>query len=444
MKFIKNTRKIATFYMALILVAGAFFGIISGISGAEPVSASILMNKISDRKVEVTTTEGSKVMELVVEVTVQVDTAGEYVLSGDLSPTHIDSAALVKTYLLPGEHVLTLKFAGSDIYTSRVDGNYYVLLILFYDNVIQHKDTYETRGIYDHLDFKPEGTDLNDYTIAVLSNTVRLETDVLTAVIHEKTPVIEYYYTAEQEEAKFKVTYTRLIGYGDANSDGKFNAGDTEVYTADLLSANWDSNKVLFENFASFDFDITTSVTMESPQYPNVDIMLRFHYSSASYTTAAQRKFDIDIQIPDGQTFMGIDAIAIEHVVEDESAKDNQHSLIFDSEGDTLRFVDSNDKQHGYYSWLATADSNNNRGDITVGASTTDSDTGMVLYLSYAYDSSVVRIFHDPVIGIDSENIGESIGGAIDKILHHPAAYIISVLIAAAIVFGTLFKGRRK
>jgi len=433
--------KLAVIYISFMLIAGALFGILAVNAGAEPVSAAILADKISDKKEEVTTGDGGIARELVVVVTVAVDTEGEYQLTGDLSPSGINSKALVKSYLYPGENVMSLEFTGSEIFSSRIDGNYIVSLVLEYDNDVRDSKFYTTLGYYYHGDFEPVGKDLSDYTLALLSNTVRLETDALTAVIYEKTPVIEYYYTGDQTSAMFKVTYTRLIGYSDANGDGMYDTGDSAVYTADLKAANWDSNKALFENFASFDFDITTSVTMTSTQYPDVDVVLKFHYSSASYTSNAQRKFDIDIQIPDGQTFTGIDAIAIEHELVDESS--TSHGFIFDEAGNTLSFVDDDGNQHGYYSWLDTADSNNNKGDIVVGASTAGSSSGMILYLSYEYDESTARIFHDPVIGVDPENIKEGIIDTIDRILHHPAVYIISVLIAAGIVFGTLFRKRK-
>ena len=433
-------RKLSLFLAVFLITASSLLGFFTTVSAAESVSASILEDQITDKKQMEVNDDGSKAWELVLEVTVQTDTPGIYDLFGDMYPSNINSQTLTSQFLKAGTNSIELSFSGSEIYNSREDGYYTILLVLSNDDGDLHTETYTTTGYYDHNDFEPDAkTDVN--SIQITANTVTLSTAALTTIIYEKTPVVEYYYTQDNgENAKFKVTFTTLMGYADKNSNGEYDSGDEVIYSADLLGAIWDSKKALIQNFESFDFEITSGVTMVSAQNPNVDTEMRFHYSSANYETNTQRKFDIDIRL--GGPLEGVDAIAVKHMITDESAG-QAHTMDFDKHNDIIKFNNAEGKEHGYYSWLAKADSNNGLADIDVSASTETGADGLSLYLSYDYDTSVSTIFHDPEIGISPDNIGEIAEKIGEALKHHPGIYLVSSFIAAGIVMLTLFRRRK-
>lgn len=429
--FSNKPRKITLFFITFIVVTGTFIGLLSNASAADE---TVSFGAITDKKENA---------ELVLEVTIEAAAPVQYTLIGDMLPSGINHKATASGILNTGSNVVELRFSGNPIYLSRIDGPYQISLTLDYDNVILTPVNYITTGIYDHNDFKDEKSGTSEYSLGLVSNTVRLQTDVFTAVIYEYQPVIEYYYSVDNgETAKFEVTYTKLIGYRDTNGDG-YDSLDPVIYSTDLLDASWNSNKALLENFESFDFEVFSSVTLESSQNADVDILISFHYSSASYTSNSQRKFDIDIQFLDENPLEGVDALVIEQVLVDKSQQ--AHSFVFDKNSNRIQFNNEAGIEHGYYSWMATADSNNLVGDIDVTANTVEMKNGMTLYLSYSYDDSVNWIFHDPEIGINPDNI--QIGGLVEavvKVLHHPAIYIISAMIAAGIVMSSMFRSRKK
>jgi hypothetical protein len=437
-----NSRNLFIFYIAALVLISTFFGFAANVGASEPISAHFNTDKMSDMIEINPETDDS---ELVLNIVIETDSAGKFTIFGDMGPSSINSQATITTYLNAGENTVELNFVGNNIYRSQVDGNYIILLTLEISNEEMDRINYRTLNAYDHNSFKGEGEDISDYSIGLVSNTVKLQTDVFTAVIYEYQPVIEYFYSIDDgNTARFKVTYTNLLGYSDGNGDNKYNPIDDEViYTADLVNAKWNSNKVLFENFESFDFVITAAITLESTGNPDVDAVVSFHYSSASYTTNSQRKFDIDIQLMGGQPLVGVSALAIEQVLEDQSSSES-HSFQFNSASNEVDFVSTDGLTHGYYSWLPSADTNNGQNDVPVEASIVESEAGMILYLSYSYDETIVWYYHDPLIGIDTDNIRAKLVEAAEEILHNPALYIASSVIASVVVFGSLRRHKRK
>ncbi|UCH89537.1 MAG: hypothetical protein JSV49_02505 [Thermoplasmata archaeon] len=441
MRSAKKPRNISIFYIVSIVLISSFFCLVANVSASEPVSAQFIPDKFNDKR-ELNPETGEP--ELVLDVVIDTNTAGKYLVFGDMSPSTIKNTAITSTYLNVGENTVKLQFPGERIYRSQIDGRYSILLTVEFEGGEITDLTYLTQKSYDYTDFEGAGKSTTDFTLGLVSNTVQLQTDVFTAVIHEYQPVIEYYYSGDDgNTAKFKVTYTTLIGYSDIDGDGMYSPIDDEpVYTADLEDVNWNSNKVLFENFESFDFEITAAVTLYSNQYQNVDAVIGFHYSSASYTTNSQRKFDIDIQLSEDTHLEGVDAIALKQIITDESSV--PHNLVFDSSSHMVRYMNDESLQHGYYEWAPKALTNTEDGDVDVSASTVEFEDGLILYLSYDYDESIVWYYHDPIIGVDPANLQKGIIETAEELLHHPGLYIISSLVAAVVVYGSLRKEKKK
>jgi hypothetical protein len=443
-KSLIKSRKIPIFYIAVIVIFSSFLGLFGSSAAQDPVNASFVTDKMTDSRVSMSTDDGN-VWLLKVDVVIQTDTAGKYNIFGDMLAGFINSQATKTKWLDAGENTVSLEFPTNEIYFSLKDGQYKILFTLKYQGSEVASLDYTTKNYYNHNDFKPEGEATTDYVVSLVSNTVQLQTDVFTAIIYEYQPVIEYYYSGDDgASAKFRITYTTLIGYADLNGDGVYNPVDDDpVYTADLTITNWNSIKVLFEGFESFDFEITGAVTLESNTNPDVNAEISFHYASASYTTNAQRKFDIDIQLTENQPLHGIDAIAIEHLIVDESL-DETHSFEFDSASSIINFLNDEGLQHGFYSWIPEAETNSASGLVDVTASTVEKEDGTVLYLSYSYDESIVWYHHDPLIGINPDNLGTELAEAAEAILHNPALYVVSAFVAAVIVIGSLRRQKNK
>ncbi len=261
---------------------------------------------------------------LILSLKINISDPGDYLIIADMTPWGIKTGDSISEYFTTGVYNLDFSFNGAEIYVNASDGPYTISITVYKNWEPIIKNLNYTTSEYKYEDFNPTpAIDLPEKaSIEVANNTIKLKTEVFTAVIYELTPMIEFYYSIDDgQQARFKVTYERIICFSDQDSDGKFQENELRYY-GDLLNSRWNSKKVLMENFNSYDFSVQSIIDLYDSNNLPIDtkLELEFHYSSATKLDdlSAAQKFDINIKVR-GSPFIGITHLALEHTLTDET-----------------------------------------------------------------------------------------------------------------------------
>lgn len=351
----------------------------------------------------------------------------------------------------PGEHIVELELDGDKIYESARNGPYTIALSVYKDNNLLVELEYTTKE-YDFEEFNPTPPlpALEKASIEVINNTIKLKTKIFTAVIYEQNPMIVFYYSTDDGlTARFKVSYHRIIGFYDRNQDGEFQEGELKYY-GDLVSSRWNSMKVLMENFNSFDFRVETIVDLVDTTRAQVGTKLKvaFHYSSTTKLDSPEttQKFDISINVL-GDPLEGITHLSVEHALEDLTAN---HEFFEVEEDHKISFITPDGKEHGYYKWTEKMEAKIDTGvrteqAVSYNLELSGESTVRRLYLNYPYSSDIIEMLHDPVVGVNPSNQPEIPNPPKPEIIRHEVIlYIIAAIVAAVIMFGSIYRQRKR
>ena len=106
-----------------------------------------------------------------------------------------------------------------------------------------------------------------------------------------------------------------------------------------------------------------------------------------------------------------------------------------------IGFIDEQDTEHGYYSWVPLANITYSAGQIEykeVKASYETDGALMKLYICYPYNARVTSISHDPSIGvIESANpyLDTTEPSVLEQILFNPITYAIACIAAVVVIY---------
>ncbi|WP_455392266.1 hypothetical protein [[Eubacterium] cellulosolvens] len=394
--------------------------------------------------------------KLILSMKLNISEAADYLILADMSHAGVQAGDRVSESFDIGVYDLEFEFDGVSIYESARDGPYNISITIYKGVGVEPVVTnfyYETSNYnYETFNPTPAPGPSEKASIEVINNTIQLKTEIFTAVIYELTPMIEFYYsTDEGKQARFKVTYQRVICFNDQNSDGKFEEGELQYY-ADLAISNWNSKKVLMENFNSFDFKVHAIVNLLNSMNRQIDTKLElvFHYSSSIKLEdhAAAQKFDLNIKVR-GSPLTEVTHIALEHELTDETI--NHEFMEYIAEDETkISFITYDGKEHGYFSWMNSFDIKSG----SVGDKTEEVKYNLEpgtepavkkLYLNYPYTPDTAEIFHDPVVGVNPANQPPPVGNPSEKIINHQIIiYFIVAVIAAVIMLGNIYRQRKR
>jgi hypothetical protein len=278
-----------------------------------------------------------------------------------------------------------------------------------------------------------------------------LKTWIFIAVIYELKPMIDFYYATDDGlTARFRVSYNRIIGFNDENSDGMFQESELK-YSGDFVKARWNSKKILMENYNSFDFKVQSVVALmdSTGQATDTWLDIGFHYSSPTTLEDihAAQKFDITLKIV-GAYRPEITHFALEHILEDLTSN---HEFLEDPVGNKISFITDSGKEHGYYGWRDTVELKSSGSDSSNDASVSynlgagEDDSKKTLFLNYPYTPDTMEIFHDPEVGVNPENVPKLPGEPAEEIIRHQILiYIIVAVIAAVIMVANFHRQKKK
>lgn len=391
---------------------------------------------------------------LMLNLKINISDPDDYLIIADMKPWGIITGDRVSEYFATGVYNLDFSFNGAAIYENASDGPYTISITVYKNWEPIIKNLNYTTSEYKYEDFNPKPvSDLPEKaSIEVADNTIKLKTEVFTAVIYELTPMIEFYYSIDDgQQARFKVTYERIICFSDQDGNGKFQENELRYY-GDLLNSRWNSKKVLMENFNSYDFSVHSIVDLYDSNNIPIDTKLElvFHYSSATKLEdlSAAQKFDINIKVR-GIPFTGITHMALEHKLTDETL--NHEFLRQETDVETkVSFMSNEDEERGYYSWKNSLELTSSAGaarseDVGYNLEPTLEPAVNKLYLNYPYSPDVIELFHDPVVGVNPQNLPPIPTKPPSKVIDHQIIiYIIVAVIAAVVMLGNIYRQRKK
>jgi hypothetical protein len=389
--------------------------------------------------------------KLVLELKINITISGHYSIFADMLSSGIKESDQIIDPFLPGVYDLELSFSGSKIYESGHDGPYIINVIIYKDGVNITDFKYETSNYkYESFNPTPKKEDTEIASIKVVNNSVELETEVFTAIIYELSPMIEFYYsTDEGQTTRFKISYNRIIAFNDKNQDEKFQGSELRYY-GDLVASNWNSKKILMENFNSFDFRVQSIVNLLDVTQTKIDatkLELSFHYASPKKydELKAAQKFDVSIKIL-GDPLPGVTHFSLEHSLEDTMAN---HEFMEQTAENKISFFTFDGKEHGYYSWkdfvtIKTMPNGNSNKTVTYNMERTEEAALRNLYLNYPYSMDTTELFHDPVVGVNPENSPKKPGPKpVEIIGHELLIYIMVAIVAGVIMLGSIYRQRK-
>jgi hypothetical protein len=380
----------------------------------------------------------------------------KYRIFASMAPSNIAVDDIIKQIFTAGKHNITLDFDGLEIYKSSQNGPYTFEILVYNDNgdVIEKIEYVTQKYFFEEFNPTPSTTITGTEEISVKDNTIRLVTNTFEAVIYELSPHIEFYYTSDNGQvAKFKVTYDKIICFNDENNDNHYQANELR-YWGDLLNSQWNSPKVLMDNFNNFDFQVQTILGLMDSYGDLIDTKLEivFHYSSLikSGDKETSRKFDINLKILGAPLEGSVSHIALQHSLLDEFGN---HEVVPKDGGssDRISFLSHDNEERGYYSWKTSVERTEKNGRSThavtynLGQSTDSSNT--ILFIIYPYSMDTVEIFHDPEVGVNPEN-KPLLPGEIDaEVINHGQwifLYLLVAIIVGSIIAGNIYHQKKK
>ncbi len=396
--------------------------------------------------------EDSSYDTLALSMKLNFSSSGSYQIYATMSPSDIPANSHIIDDFSAGIHDVILSLDGVKIFNSARDGKYKIAISIYSDQEWLTEYVYTTNE-YSNEDFNPTPTStlLETASIEVTNNTITLKTNIFTAEIHERTPLIIFYYSTDDGlTAKFKVSYHRIIGFDDINDDEEFQENEIQFY-GDLINSEWDSIKVLMENYNSFDFRVQTIVDLVDTTRAEIGtkLQLTFRYSSATKfaTPSAAQKFDISIKVLGGDSLEGVTHLAIEHTLEDLT---ENHEFSENKEENKISFMTHDNKEHGYYQWKDKVEVESELGvrlnkKVTYNLIPTIENTVMKLFINYQYSEEYVKFTHDPVVGVNPMNQPSLPSPPKPPIIRHEIwIYLIVAIIAGMVMFGSIYRQRKK
>jgi len=389
--------------------------------------------------------------KLVLKLKINITTSGHYSIFADMLTSGIKESDQIIDPFDTGVYDIELSFSGSEIYKSGHDGPYIINVVVYKDSQVITEVKHETSDYeYENFNPIPKKEDTVHASIKVVNNSVELETEVFTAIIYELSPMIEFYYsTDEGQTTRFKISYNRIIAFNDKNQDGKFQGSELRYY-GDLVNSNWNSKKILMENFNSFDFRVQSIVNLLDVTQTKIDtkLQLSFHYASPTKhdDLEAAQKFDVSINIL-GDPLPGVTHFSLEHSLEDTMAN---HEFMEQTAENKISFITFDGKEHGYYSWkdyvsIKTIPNGNSNKTVTYNLERTEEATLRNLYLNYPYSMDTTELFHDPIVGVNPENRPKKLGPEPEVIIGHELIiYMIVAVVAGVIMLGSIYRQRKR
>jgi hypothetical protein len=347
---------------------------------------------------------------LSISVSVVVYEPGSYGIYGSLLNDQVVSN-FGPVPLEIGRHELELRFSGGSILSAGIDGHYPFKIELYstdatLDPVVE---TFTTEETYSANSFEaPLGS--GQVYVESRGDKVFIIGDVMTLAVNQTYPQISFYYTKDQgERSKSSITYEKIVAFNDINGDGIWERStDEERYEGDLSMVDW-----------TLDLDVKTGYDISLYGVVQLRLVGTSTYSAWAKVTfrlrseqllyeGASQKFDIDIDL-----WQPLDAeyFALQHVLRDETGskeiKEGSGSTVSVNDPYVLTVVGEKDRTWGIYSWsddIRTGDIFLDKDDQAVSWYAIGTEEASV-WFSYPLEGDVQLIHHDPVLGMDPENV---------------------------------------
>ena len=298
-------------------------------------------------------------------------------------------------------------------------------------------------------------------------------------------------------DTNFKLIFNRIIGFNDRNSNQIYNRGE-ELYAAELSESVWHISEITYgetQEFGNYiEFQMSSMIdlfrierelrTDEKEPEPEHDpellrttrtifnwakVTFKFLITTNDFQTSGpatykieggvELKIDIDIEIYNP---IEVNAICIEHLIYDDSQLhrfktyeadgphvydkngydfDERQFLELSEDKQRIGFIDDQDLEHGYYSWVPYANLTYSSGKTVYEAVKASYETDgslMRLYICYPYTERLSTISHDPSIGVIEEANpykSEADKDVLEQILFNPFTYAIACVAVAVVVY---------
>jgi hypothetical protein len=431
---------------------------------------------------------------LKVTYNVYVNTPGTYTAFAVLKHDGKDVAyARTEVELEAGSEMIEMVFPGHSIALSRIHGTFDVVVWVqgagyeWNDTtlVAPMKATHTTTS-YSWESFTPPKFELGPKDPQPVEDLtfILLKTGILSVRIDRNKPDLTFYMAEDEgRTALFKVLYTRLLAFEDANGDGA-PQGSEVVYTSALLSYNWEMTQVSLVEDADTgrlaSFSLSTTVDLVEHNINAVDaarplstvkdfakVTLEFSMASkdtnhtdnvGSYTILGGAELKVDVHIDVLTPVDGIDFLTVEQILRDDrdkyrptlsgqpdDAATGEVSPI-QASAELKQRVDFRERasRPAFYSWVKKAEVTKMDGAHEVAdvqAAFMVSDGHMLLYLSYPYDVNTTYIYHDPSLGIYEGGLPEIPEEW--KAIFDPLLFGVAALAAVAVVSALRARPRR-
>lgn len=299
-----------------------------------------------------------------------------------------------------------------------------------------------------------------------------------------------------KSDANFKLIFNRIIGFNDHNSNHIYNRGE-ELYAGELSESVWHISEITygetkeFGNYIEFQMSSRIDLIRTEPELrledkePERDperlaatrtifnwatVTFKFLIATNDFQTSGpetykieggvELKIDIDLEIYNP---IEVNALCIEHLIYDDSQLhrfktyeadgphvydkngydfDERQFLELSEDKQRIGFIDDQDLEHGYYSWVPYANLTYSSGKTVyeeVKASYETDGSLMRLYICYPYTERLTTISHDPSIGVIEEANpykSEADKDVLEQILFNPFTYAIAcVAVVVAVYF---------
>lgn len=350
-------------------------------------SIMIMVDGIRDESLDLGGDGVLDCLELTVPVKVEQD--GHYTIYGIIETINSNLInAHNASELGVGTQELVVRFPGWQIYESKQNGPYDIHIRITNSDVVA-SDFY-TSGIHYYEDFNPT---LDSPRLPIYNENLTLEFQSIM-----QTPSVTFYPTASRDEYQFLLTFETIEGWMD-NGDGQFTPEDEVLLRGDLSEKMWDWS--IKQEGDSLQMNIQNSIKLWRVEDMKEvgSVVIQFIFNTNIQGT--YKKFDIDMTF--SNSMEGINFITLSQKLEDVSAN-SDFNIIENGKFVRVQFVNSLEEELAYYEWINEADfySSSPVRTINLTYSTAINDKTMSISLHYPYQSSGVRIFHDPVLGMGS------------------------------------------
>jgi hypothetical protein len=442
----------------------------------------------------VSQTGGALYEGLRVSFNVYVNTPGQYTAFATLVQDGKEIAyARTEVELERGPGSIDLVFPGQAIYLSEARGAFDCVVWVqgagydWNDTTLQAPLTAKHRtAAYSYEQFVPpvfepgpkDPRPVEDLTFLLL------QTGIISVRIDRSKPDLTFYMAEDEgRTALFRVLYTRLLAFEDANGDGAPQAGEV-TYTSNLMAYDWQMTQVSLTDdpetgrVASFSLsaivdlvEYNTAAVDEARPLSTVKdfatITLEFTLASrdsnrtdevGDYIILGGAELKVDVHIDVLTPVDGIDFLTLEQSLRDErdryrprlpnAASDEPGEDVspYQQTSDTKQRVEfvRSAATPAFYSWVRRAEVTKTDGShqvVDVRAAYLYVDGRALLYLSYPYDVNTSYIFHDPSLGIYEG--GFPVIPEEWKAVFDPLLFGVSALAAVAMVLALRSRGGR-